>query len=248
MVFRNCNNKVYIHITLNLLLYSMGGFGMVIAKCDSCAQEYQLGTGENPADFQCECGGELNYSKQLEQIEEDSNEPESTVTCPYCGAETPRDKKICMTCHKFLKSISTYQKSDKSYPGYLSTSKSTKSIINLDLKWEIVGIGFASTVMLGIVGAFIFGPLGLILAAAMGGFIATFLGAENTGEGALYGGLSGALGMLVFGIIVSIMMAPDLLSYMSAFGLFVLLLFLIILLIIGGICGLIGGVLGAAFK
>ncbi len=223
----------------------MGFFVMVNAKCNSCSQEYQLETGENPSDFQCECGGELNYSEQFERIEEDSNDAKTSVKCPYCGEKTPADKKICTSCNKFLRPITTFAKPDKPYKGYLSTkstSQPTQSFINLDLKWEIVGIGFATTLMLNFVGTFIFGFFGYILGTAMGGFIATFLGAENSLETIFYGGLSGSLGS-VAGYI-------GIFTLTGQLGGTPLEIFfqLIISLIVGGILGIIGGFLGTVFK
>jgi len=220
---------------------------MVNAKCDSCSQEYKLETGENPSDFQCECGGELKSSEQFDQIEEISNDSETTVKCPYCGEKTPADKKICTSCNKFLRSITTYAKPDKPYKGYLSTkstSKPTKSFINLGLKWEIVGIGFASALMLSLVGTFIFGFFGYILGTAMGGFIATFLEAENSLETILYGGLSGSLGS-----VASYIGLITLTGQLGALGTPLEFFFqLIISLIVGGILGIIGGFLGTIFK
>ena len=35
---------------------------MVTAVCVQCGKEYELEPGQNPADFQCECGGDLNTS------------------------------------------------------------------------------------------------------------------------------------------------------------------------------------------
>jgi hypothetical protein len=37
----------------------LGGFRLVIVKCKECGKEYQLKPGENPEDYQCECGGRL---------------------------------------------------------------------------------------------------------------------------------------------------------------------------------------------
>jgi len=36
---------------------------MVIAKCGECGTEYQLDSGEDPSDFQCECGGNLSKNE-----------------------------------------------------------------------------------------------------------------------------------------------------------------------------------------
>lgn len=45
---------------------------MVIAKCKECKKEYQLSSSDNLGDFQCECGGELEYKEKLEVKDEDS--------------------------------------------------------------------------------------------------------------------------------------------------------------------------------
>nr|WP_319374507.1 DUF5518 domain-containing protein [uncultured Methanobacterium sp.] len=45
---------------------------MVIAKCKECGKEYQLSSRDNLGEFQCECGGELEYKENLEVKKEDS--------------------------------------------------------------------------------------------------------------------------------------------------------------------------------
>jgi hypothetical protein len=45
---------------------------LVIAKCKQCEKEYQLNSSDNLGDFQCECGGELDYKEKLEVKNEDS--------------------------------------------------------------------------------------------------------------------------------------------------------------------------------
>jgi len=40
----------------------MGVYYLVIAKCKECGNEYELQEDENPEDFQCECGGELEHA------------------------------------------------------------------------------------------------------------------------------------------------------------------------------------------
>ncbi len=53
---------------------------MVVTKCVDCGNEYEIEDDENPADFQCECGGNLIYldtvsnAESLEGIEEDITE------------------------------------------------------------------------------------------------------------------------------------------------------------------------------
>jgi hypothetical protein len=39
---------------------------LVIAKCKQCEKEYQLSSSDNLGDFQCKCGGELDYKEKLE--------------------------------------------------------------------------------------------------------------------------------------------------------------------------------------
>ena len=45
---------------------------MVIAKCRECEKEYQLNSSDNLGDFQCECGGELDYVEDFEVKNENS--------------------------------------------------------------------------------------------------------------------------------------------------------------------------------
>jgi len=35
----------------------------MLARCKECGKEYELDRGENPSDYQCECGGKLNYNE-----------------------------------------------------------------------------------------------------------------------------------------------------------------------------------------
>jgi hypothetical protein len=46
---------------------------LVIAKCKECKKEYQLSSSDSLGEFQCECGGELDYIENLEaENEKDS--------------------------------------------------------------------------------------------------------------------------------------------------------------------------------
>lgn len=67
--------------------------------CDKCGSYYELQEGESPEDFdlKCACGGELIYSENLEGME-DSNEPETTITCPRCGTENEYNLHYCQEC------------------------------------------------------------------------------------------------------------------------------------------------------
>ena len=40
---------------------------MVIAKCEKCSPEYELDKGETPSEYQCECGGNLVVSPQVQK-------------------------------------------------------------------------------------------------------------------------------------------------------------------------------------
>lgn len=46
----------------------------MIVKCVRCGKEYELQEDEDPADYHCECGGNLFYSESLEVIAEDIKE------------------------------------------------------------------------------------------------------------------------------------------------------------------------------
>lgn len=39
---------------------------MVIVKCKECGQEYELEDDNNPSDFKCECGGNLEFKESIE--------------------------------------------------------------------------------------------------------------------------------------------------------------------------------------
>lgn len=38
----------------------------MIVKCENCGMEYKLNPGEDPTNFQCECGGILSVKKTEE--------------------------------------------------------------------------------------------------------------------------------------------------------------------------------------
>lgn len=60
---------------------------MVVVICTECGNEYDLNRGENPSDYQCECGGKLEYLN----TKEDNREPERTN---LSVDKTYLDKKI----------------------------------------------------------------------------------------------------------------------------------------------------------
>lgn len=70
--------------------------------CDTCRGYYELQEGESPEDFlsKCDCGGKLIYSKSLEGIVEDVNNPKNIITCPNCGTKNPDYAKFCQECGK----------------------------------------------------------------------------------------------------------------------------------------------------
>jgi len=65
--------------------------------CYKCGSYYELQEGESPDDFdlKCDCGGELIFSEKLEGTEEDSNETETTIICPFCRTENPYYHVFC---------------------------------------------------------------------------------------------------------------------------------------------------------
>ncbi len=53
---------------------------MLIVKCKECGQEYELENGNNPSDFECNCGGELGYADAPENhLVEETYSNESVV-------------------------------------------------------------------------------------------------------------------------------------------------------------------------
>ena len=58
--------------------------------CDKCEGYYELAQGESPEDFSdiCECGGNLKYTRKLN----------NQKICPNCGSITEDNIKICPNC------------------------------------------------------------------------------------------------------------------------------------------------------
>ena len=78
---------------------------MVKVKCKKCGKEYDLKKGDKPSDFQCECGGDLDYSmKTIAEFRKGRNPPiitdKNSKFCPSCGAKNPEDADFCCECGK----------------------------------------------------------------------------------------------------------------------------------------------------
>jgi len=130
---------------------------LVIARCKECGKEYELMEDENPEDFQCECGGDLNIEESFDRLNNDFEEIK--FSCPNCGAEIPEDSKICKSCHKVLK-FSSHPKKEpitskplKTYenPDYFDFWTKQKSNYKIG---SIIGI----FVIVGLLGVFVVFP------------------------------------------------------------------------------------------
>lgn len=75
--------------------------------CDKCGGYYELQSGETPEDFttECECGGKLAYSENLDDGGELSNEHMNTIHCIHCGTENPDYANFCQECGKKISDI-----------------------------------------------------------------------------------------------------------------------------------------------
>ncbi|WP_308572152.1 zinc ribbon domain-containing protein [uncultured Methanobacterium sp.] len=71
---------------------------MVIAKCGECGNEYELEPGESPADFQCECGGNLKILDNASNVNSDVKKEPISVICPNCNKENEPSSKFCAFC------------------------------------------------------------------------------------------------------------------------------------------------------
>lgn len=66
--------------------------------CKKCGGFYELEEGESPEDFsKCECGGNLEYSDELDPSG-NSSETKDSLTCSSCGAELDEGTKFCGKC------------------------------------------------------------------------------------------------------------------------------------------------------
>lgn len=73
----------------------MKGDFMELLKCNLCGKEYELNDGENPSDFQCECGGDL--SPEIKKISTVMEKKEAGI-CKNCGNKLPGNNVICPKC------------------------------------------------------------------------------------------------------------------------------------------------------
>lgn len=75
---------------------------MVIVKCKGCGKEYELVNGENPSNYQCECGGNLIFDDKLDDYG-NSQKIKKTEVCLDCGTKNPEKALYCQECgHKLL--------------------------------------------------------------------------------------------------------------------------------------------------
>ncbi len=174
-----------------------GVFIMVIVKCKICGKEYELSTKDNPNDFQCECGGNLE------------DKPEQRK--PMKSVSTFKDKT------NKSKSKSKDKKSGKRYHKDIKNLKSFIKHINKSINPLALIVGLAVSVIVLIIVSFISGALlvitgidsiifyGIITLVAMtfiGGLITSFLGSQHIDEGAINGTILSTLLLIGMGLIV----------------------------------------------
>lgn len=70
--------------------------------CDKCGGYYELQPNESPNDFmdKCECGGNLKYVQNLNNVDE------LKKTCPNCGSSIEGNEELCPNCGFRLKESS----------------------------------------------------------------------------------------------------------------------------------------------
>lgn len=183
-------------------------------KCDDCGKEYGLEPGENPSDYQCECGGGLKKSEDNIEVQakpktvikediksrssfnrqkEKSSTPYEKRFCKECGAENRPDATFCYSC-------------GKSFKGGVSEKKGTTSrMIEL---------------VLGILGG-VFGLFGGVFALIFAAFAPSVGGLGISAVLASIVGIGGAVYVTKnskYGGIILIVSAIWLLFSISAFG------------------------------
>lgn len=117
---------------------------MAYLVCDKCGGYYELQPDESPNDFtdKCECGGNLKYVQNLDDVDD------LQKTCPNCGSIIEDNDEVCPVCGHELKK-----------------SPVTEKQLIFGLLWDIPALGFftigfiVSVYMLGIIIAqIIFNP------------------------------------------------------------------------------------------
>jgi hypothetical protein len=81
--------------------------------CENCGCCYKLQKGEHPQDFDsCECGGNLKYVEDLEDLSEDTYHQKMNK-CPNCGTTNKEDTIFCKECgNPFNQSLNLEKKSN----------------------------------------------------------------------------------------------------------------------------------------
>jgi len=181
--------------------------------CEKCRKEYELEPGEQPSDYQCECGGSLRLTDNIDE------KTDSTITpfyCAYCGAENEDKTTFCKDCGKRIK------------------PEEKKSGITSLINWKAIILGgfaffvlFVSLLVLFFIiqNEYIF-IASLVAVPLLSGILTGYISGNEYSGGILNSAILGMLLSIIFGLIMG--------------GIVGILAFLLVFLIFGVIGGAIG--------
>jgi hypothetical protein len=170
---------------------------LVIVRCKECEKEYQLKSSDNPGDFQCDCGGNLEY-----KIGTTSEKPMKRVS--------EFRKTIDHSSKKKYKSKKNYDEDFKNLRRFIED-------INKSINPLALVVGLVVSIIVLIIASFIFGALlvftgidsiifyGIITLVTMtliGGIVTSFLGSHHLNEGVVNGTILSTLLLIGMGLIV----------------------------------------------
>ena len=71
----------------------------MLARCKECGKEYNIGSDESVADFQCTCGGKLRSVKPIPSyVKKEKENTTKLISCPVCKHELSSNAVTCHNC------------------------------------------------------------------------------------------------------------------------------------------------------
>lgn len=168
---------------------------MTRVKCKECGKEYELNSGDNPGNFQCDCGGNLEY-----KIETTTKKRMKTVS----------DFKEANNEYSKVKSNKSYNKDFKRLKKFIEDVN--KAINPLAF---IIGLGVSVVVLIiasmifgallvitGIDSIMFYGTITLVTMTLIGSLVTGFLGSHHLDEGVINGTLLSLILLIGMGLII----------------------------------------------
>jgi hypothetical protein len=170
---------------------------LVIVRCKECGKEYQLKSSDNPSDFQCDCGGYLEYKIETTSKKQTKGVSDFRKTIDNSSKKKYKSKKSYNEDFKKLRKF--IEDINKSINPLALVAGLVVSIIVLIIASFIFG---ALLVITGIDSIIFYGTITLVTMTLIGGIVTSFLGSHHLNEGAINGTILSILLLIGMGLIV----------------------------------------------